>query len=76
MNEEVTLNAREIIGNELVVQDVNEAKLIKMREDHGLPETIQEKCLAVVHIDTPMCLNVATAGSIVMYDRSVKERSR
>jgi hypothetical protein len=25
-----------------------------------------------VHIETPMCINVAVAGSIVMYDRAVK----
>ena len=40
-------------------------------EDNGLPPTIQEKCQAIVHISTPMCLNVAVAGSIVMYARSV-----
>ena len=28
----------------------------------------------IVHIDTPMCLNVAVAGSIVMYDRQIKSK--
>ena len=41
-------------------------------EDHGLPKGILNKSHAIVHIDTPMCLNVSTAGSIVMYDRSIK----
>jgi tRNA(Leu) C34 or U34 (ribose-2'-O)-methylase TrmL len=41
-------------------------------EDHGLPESILDEVKTVVHINTPMCLNVSTAGSIVMYDRSVK----
>jgi len=41
-------------------------------EDHGLPGSIQDDCHAIIHIDTPMCLNVATAGSIIMYDRSIK----
>lgn len=42
-------------------------------EDHGIPEDILFRCPDIVHIDTPMCLNVATAGSIIMYDRSVKQ---
>jgi len=42
-------------------------------EDSGIPAFIQEKCQGVVHIDTPMCLNVATAGAIIMYDRKTKE---
>ena len=40
-------------------------------EDYGLPEKIM-KGHSVVYIDTPMCLNVAVAGSIVMYDRFSK----
>lgn len=41
-------------------------------EDEGLPQEILEKCDAIVHIDSPMCLNVSVAGSIIMYDRSIK----
>ena len=40
-------------------------------EDNGIPE----KLIAghqQVFIDTPMCLNVAVAGSIVMFDRNIK----
>lgn len=42
-------------------------------EDTGLPLRIQAECNAIVHINTPMCLNVATAGSIVMYARSIRK---
>lgn len=39
-------------------------------EDHGLPEKIIDHCTGgIIHIDTPLCLNVAVAGSIVMFDR-------
>jgi tRNA (guanosine-2'-O-)-methyltransferase len=41
-------------------------------EDHGIPVNILKECHKTVHIDSPMCLNVAVAGSIVIYDRSIK----
>ena len=41
-------------------------------EDGGLPPKVQNKCQDIVHISTPMCINVAVAGSIIMYDRSIK----
>ena len=41
-------------------------------EDYGIPSKILEKCQDVIHISTPMCLNVAVAGSIVMFDRGNK----
>lgn len=41
-------------------------------EDHGLTARALERCHRVVHIPSTMCLNVAAAGSIVMYDRGVK----
>lgn len=41
-------------------------------EDHGIPQELM-KGHRRVEIDTPMCLNVAVAGSIVMYDRKNKE---
>ena len=40
-------------------------------EDYGLPKEIM-RGHPKVFIDTPMCLNVAVAGSIIMYDRSIK----
>ncbi len=41
-------------------------------EDGGLPNNIQEMCQSIIHINSPMCLNVAVAGSIIMYDRLMK----
>ena len=40
-------------------------------EDQGIPEELM-KGHQKVHIDTPHSLNVAVAGSIIMYDRSIK----
>lgn len=40
-------------------------------EDEGVPEELMSG-YPTVFIDTPMCLNVAVAGSVVMYDRSIK----
>lgn len=42
-------------------------------EDHGLPETILNRCRYTVQLLGNYCMNVATAGSIVMYDRAVKK---
>lgn len=42
-------------------------------EDHGLPETILNRCRYTVQLLGDFCMNVATAGSIVMYDRAVKK---
>ena len=44
-------------------------------EDHGLPESILIRCRDTVQLIGDYCMNVATAGSIVMYDRAVKTRS-
>ncbi len=41
-------------------------------EDYGLPDKVLSICQSVVRISTPMCINVAAAGSIVMYDRMAK----
>lgn len=38
-------------------------------EDGGLPNNVQDLCQDIVQIESPMCLNVAVAGSIIMYDR-------
>lgn len=43
-------------------------------EDRGLSEEVQDYCTGgIVHISTHRCLNVAVAGSIVMYDRALKK---
>ena len=44
-------------------------------EDHGLPSEVIEASHHVVEIPSARCLNVAVAGSIVMYDRFVKGAS-
>ena len=41
-------------------------------EDNGLPEIVLSKCHDIIKIDSQFCMNVAVAGSIVMYDRKVK----
>lgn len=41
-------------------------------EDHGLPEAVREKCHLLVECPGKLCLNVAVAGSLVLYDRLVK----
>ena len=41
-------------------------------EDHGLSKKAVDKSHHLVKFKTPKSLNVSVAGSIVMYDRSVK----
>jgi tRNA G18 (ribose-2'-O)-methylase SpoU len=41
-------------------------------EDNGLPPSVLERCNAVTQIPGRACINVAAAGSIVMYDRVAK----
>jgi tRNA G18 (ribose-2'-O)-methylase SpoU len=42
-------------------------------EDGGLPEAVQKRCARVVQIPgARFCLNVAVAGSIVMYHRAAQ----
>ena len=43
-------------------------------EDRGLPQRVIEQCHHLVVLDSiqPQSMNVATAGSIVIYDRHVK----
>jgi tRNA G18 (ribose-2'-O)-methylase SpoU len=42
-------------------------------EDNGLPPRVIKKCHDVVQLPGEYCLNVSTAGSIVMFDRLNKE---
>lgn len=44
-------------------------------EDHGLPQNILDRCTETVQLLGDYCMNVATAGSIVMYDRATKRRA-
>lgn len=41
-------------------------------EDYGITPEIQALCKEVIFIPSNFCLNVAVAGSIVMYDRFIK----
>jgi tRNA G18 (ribose-2'-O)-methylase SpoU len=41
-------------------------------EDHGLPEITMMNCDHILQIPSTLCLNVATTGSIVLYDRVAK----
>ena len=45
-------------------------------EDHGIPERILNRCYSTVQLLGDSCMNVSTAGSIVMYDRAVKTMRR
>lgn len=47
-------------------------------EDHGLPTPVIDRChdLVVLASVRPQSMNVATAGSIVIYDRHVKSLAR
>lgn len=42
-------------------------------EDGGIPKNILAKCKETVQLLGNYCMNVSTAGSIVMYDRKAKE---
>lgn len=41
-------------------------------EDHGIPQSILQKCKDIIMIDSDRCMNVAVTGGIVMYDRLMK----
>lgn len=38
-------------------------------EDHGLPQTVIDRCHHVIQLRGEFCLNVAVAGSIALYHR-------
>ena len=38
-------------------------------EDNGIPKEILKKCHNIIQLQGKICLNVAVAGSIVMFDR-------
>ncbi|MCP4520867.1 MAG: RNA methyltransferase [Cytophagales bacterium] len=44
-------------------------------EDGGLPEFAQKKCHDLIQLPGEQSLNVATAGSLVMYDRHLKREN-
>lgn len=46
------------------------------KEDGNVSEYVLNRCQGVVQIPSLLCLNVAVAGSIVMYDRLAKETAK
>ena len=42
-------------------------------EDNGLPPHVINRCHKIVKINTKACLNVSVTGSIILYDRHLKE---
>ena len=42
-------------------------------EDSGIPKYVLDECKSIVQLPGDVCMNVAVAGSIVMYDRINKE---
>ena len=68
-----------LVGIELGGESIREYKhperciYLLGAEDHGLPSEIMDKCHEVIEIPSvnEYCLNVASAGSIVMYDRLI-----
>lgn len=43
-------------------------------EDSGLSKRALEKCHSIIQFESKHCLNVAVAGSIIMYDRQSKHQ--
>ncbi len=43
-------------------------------EDHGLPPTVLSKCHHLVQLPGKTSLNVASAGTVVLYDRHFKKQ--
>ncbi len=41
-------------------------------EDSGLPKSVIDACRATVEIPSARCLNVAAAGTVILYDRNAK----
>ncbi len=70
-------NKCKIVGVELLDDAVDlpsfhhplNAAYVLGRERGSLSEEMQEKCDYFIRIPTKFCLNVATAGAIVLYDR-------
>ena len=45
-------------------------------EDHGLSKRALEKCHSLIQFESKYCLNVSVAGSIIMYDRQMKNLNK
>lgn len=69
---ELDENARPLAG----YRHPERAIYILGAEDHGLSADVLKQCSATIVIPGDRSLNVAVAGSIVLYDRLVKAMSR
>jgi tRNA(Leu) C34 or U34 (ribose-2'-O)-methylase TrmL len=67
----VAIEQAEGAGNLKVANHPKQAIYVLGAEDGGIPIKLMHDHQKVF-IDTPLCLNVAVAGSIVMYDRQCK----
>lgn len=67
---EIVPRARDIVG----WHHPESAVYILGPEDGSLPESLLKRCVSVVRIPGDFCLNLAVAGSVVMYDRIAKSR--
>lgn len=72
----------DIVGIEIVegAKNLEDYKLHPERamyilggEDRTLPESVLQHCQSIRKIDTRYCLNVASAATVVMYDRNLKQ---
>jgi tRNA G18 (ribose-2'-O)-methylase SpoU len=64
--------AVEIVGRAKMLQDFTHperACYILGAEDTGIPPNVLNRCSRVIQLPGDYCLNVAVAGSIVLYDR-------
>jgi tRNA G18 (ribose-2'-O)-methylase SpoU len=69
-----------LVGIELIETSINiisynhpeRAIYLLGAEDNGLSKEAIKKCQHIIEIPSNNCLNVATAGAIVMYDRVAK----
>ncbi len=52
----------------------NQACYLLGSEDYGLSKTALDKCTTIVKLQGNTSLNVSVAGSIVIYDRLLKQR--
>lgn len=65
---EITSDARELA----FYTHPERACYILGAEDTGIPPSVLQRCRDVVVIPAAHCLNVAVAGSVVLYDRAAK----
>jgi len=71
--EPVAVEVRDASENLVWFEHPAKAVYVFGPEDGSLDRGVLSACYRFVHIDTIGCLNLATATSVVLYDRHVKE---